>query len=284
MVSAKGLYYGDRKTAILTYIPEGAEGVLPAAIQIFGSEPEIMAEAARKLEHLPNSILDINMGCPVPKVVRNGDGSALMQSPELVYDVVKAVAENTAKPVTVKIRKGFTDENINAVEVAKAAEAGGASAVAVHGRTRPQYYSGKADREIIRRVKESLNIPVIGNGDVFTAEDGLSMMAETGCDMVMVARGALGNPWIFSELARAYRGEEACPPPDEEVRVQMMVRHLEMLCEFKGEHIGVKEFRKFVVWYTKGMRGAAHIRRAVNDAHDLAGTKKLLLANNWQDL
>ncbi len=278
MVSAKGMYYGDRKTAILTHIPEGAG---PTAIQIFGSEPDIMADAAVKLEGLSNVSLDINMGCPVPKVVKNGDGSALMQNPDLVYDVVNAVATHTSKPVTVKIRKGFTDDNINAVEVAKAAEAGGAAAVAVHGRTRPQYYSGKSDREIIRKVKEALDIPVIGNGDVFTAEDGMSLLSETGCDLVMVARGALGNPWLFRDLNRAYRGEKPLPAPTVGERKAMMIRHLEMICDLKGEDVGVKEFRKFVVWYTKGMKGAAHIRREVNDIEDIAGMKEVLNSEEW---
>ncbi|MBQ6315711.1 MAG: tRNA dihydrouridine synthase DusB [Mogibacterium sp.] len=279
MVSAKGLHYGDRKTGILTFIPEGSG---PAAIQIFGSEPDVIADAAAKLDSLPNVILDINMGCPVPKVVRNGDGSALMQDPGLVRDVVSAAVGASSKPVTVKIRKGFTEDRINAPEVAMAAEAGGAAAVAVHGRTRSQYYSGKADWDIIRRVKESVSIPVIGNGDVMTAEDGLRMMDETGCDLVMVGRGAMGNPWIFRDLTRAWRGEEPLPHPSEPERKAMMLRHLEMLCDLKGENIGVKEFRKFVVWYTKGMRGAAHIRRAVNDIVELEQMKEVLGSENWQ--
>ena len=278
MVSAKGLYYGDRKTGILTHIPEGAG---PSAIQIFGSEPEVMEAAAVKLNDLPNVILDINMGCPVPKVVKNGDGSALMKDPGLVRDVVRATVSGTAKPVTVKIRKGFTDDNINAPEVARAAEEGGASAVAVHGRTRSQYYSGKADWDIIRRVKESVGIPVIGNGDVASAEGGLRMMRETGCDLVMVGRGAMGNPWIFRDLLRAYNGEEPLPAPTTEERKAMMSRHLDMICDLKGEIIGVKEFRKFVVWYTKGMRGASRIRQAVNYIEDMNQMKEVLNSEEW---
>lgn len=273
MVSAKGLYYGGTKTGDLTFIPEGAG---PAAIQIFGSEPDIMAFAARQLEGLPNGILDINMGCPVPKVVRNGDGSALMKNPTLVHDIVKAVAAATEKPVTVKIRKGFEEKTPNAVEVALAAQEGGAAAVCVHGRTRSQYYSGTADRGIIRDVKKALSIPVIASGDVTDAASGMSMLAETGCDMVMIGRGALGNPWIFRELDAAWRGEDIPPRPSDEERISMMLRHLEMLCEHKGEGTGVREFRKYIMRYTKGMRGSSVIRRMANEAADLREMKEVI--------
>lgn len=271
MVSAKGLYYGGSKTSDLTYIPEGAG---PTAIQIFGSEPEIMAFAARELSSLKNEVLDINMGCPVPKVVRNGDGSALMRNPELVYEIVKAVAAAAGKPVTVKIRKGF--DTPNAVEVAIAAQEGGAAAVCVHGRTRSEYYSGSVDRSIIKDVKEALDIPVIASGDVTDAETGMSMLAETGCDMVMIGRGALGNPWIFRELDAAYKGLDIPPRPSDEEKTAMMLRHLEMLCELKGETTGVKEFRKYIIRYTKGMHGAAAVRRRANDVISLKEMKEVI--------
>ena len=273
MVSAKGLYYGGSKTGDLTYIPEGAG---PTAIQIFGSEPEIMVYAACELDNLPNAVLDINMGCPVPKVVRNGDGSALMKDPDLVHDIVKAVAAATKKPVTVKIRKGFEDGRPNAVEVALAAQEGGASAVCVHGRMRGQYYSGTVDRGIIKDVKDALRIPVIASGDVTDAASGMSMLEETGCDMVMIGRGALGNPWVFRELDAAYKGEEIPPRPADEERVAMMIRHLEMLCDLKGEDTGVREFRKFIIRYTKGMRGAASMRRRANETASLEDMKEVI--------
>lgn len=281
MVSSKGLYYGDKKTAVLTYVPENSA---PTAIQLFGNEPDIMREAARKLEGLGNAALDINMGCPVPKVVRNGEGSALMKNPDLVYDVVRATVSGTSKPVTVKIRSGFDESCINAVEVAQAIEAGGASAVAVHGRTRAQYYNGTADWNIIRQVKEAVSIPVIGNGDVTTAEDGMRMMSETGCDLVMVARGALGNPWIFRELDCAYRNKDIPERPDRAERVAMMLRHLDLLAQLKGERLAVKEFRKFVVWYTKGIKGAARLRQAVNYIEDIERLREVLASEEWDRL
>lgn len=278
MVSAKGLYYGDRKTPLLTYIPDGAG---PTSIQIFGSEPEVIEFAASHLDGLSNVTLDINMGCPVPKVVKNGDGSALMQDPDLICEVVRAAVRGSSKPVTVKIRKGFTEDNINAPEAAKAAERGGAAAVAVHGRTRPQYYSGKADWDIIRKVREAVSIPVIGNGDVCDADTGIRMLEETGCDFVMIGRGAMGDPWIFRDLRRALAGEEPLPRPSGREKTEMMIRHLGMICDLKGEETGVKEFRKFVVYYTKGMRGAAAVRRAVNYADTAERMIEIIESENW---
>ena len=261
MVSGKGLWYKDKNTERLLKIYPGEK---PMAFQLFGSEPEILAHAAKTLRSRENAAIDINMGCPVPKVVKNGEGSALLKNPDLIYDLVKAAVREAGKPVTAKIRIGWDETSINAVETAKAIEAAGASAVAVHGRTREQYYTGTADWDMIRRVKEAVSIPVIGNGDVFTGEDANRMLEETGCDMVMIARGALGNPWIFRDALALWKGEEKPAPPTLEVKAAMMQVHLKRLLEEKGEYAAVREMRKHVGWYLKGVHGSAAVRRRVN--------------------
>ncbi|MDD2217550.1 MAG: tRNA dihydrouridine synthase DusB [Eubacteriales bacterium] len=261
MISAKGMYYNDKNTECLLYIYEEER---PTALQIFGSEPQMIAYAANELKERKNSILDINMGCPVPKIVKNGEGSALMKSPDLVYRLVEAAVKNAGKPVTVKIRKGFDDNCISAVRVAKAAEAAGAAAVAVHGRTREQYYSGKADWDIIKAVKHAVSVPVIGNGDIFCGEDALSMLKETGCDFVMIARGAQGNPWIFRQAVALWKGEEKSAPPTLEEKKNIMIKHLEDELVLKGEYCAVREMRKHVGWYLKGVHGSAAFRGSIN--------------------
>ena len=272
MVSAKGIFYNNKNTESLLQIhPEE----VPVSLQFFGSDPKIVSEMAKRVEERPFSILDINMGCPVPKVVRNGEGSALMKNPKLVYELVSATVKAIKKPVTVKIRKGFDDEHINAVEIAKIIEEAGA-AVAVHGRTREQYYSGKADWEIIRQVKEAVSIPVIGNGDVTSGEKAIAMREQTGCDGVMIARGAQGNPWIFSELLEYERTGRLPDRPDVEEIKQTMLRHARLQIEYKGDFTGIREMRKHVAWYTKGLYGAARLRDRINQVESYAELENLL--------
>lgn len=273
MVSAKGIFYNNKNTESLLQIhPEE----VPVSLQFFGSDPKIVSEMAKRVEERPFSILDINMGCPVPKVVRNGEGSALMKNPKLVYELVSATVKAIKKPVTVKIRKGFDDEHINAVEIAKIIEEAGAAAVAVHGRTREQYYSGKADWEIIRQVKEAVSIPVIGNGDVTSGEKAIAMREQTGCDGVMIARGAQGNPWIFSELLEYERTGRLPDRPDVEEIKQTMLRHARLQIEYKGDFTGIREMRKHVAWYTKGLHGAACLRDRINQVESYAELENLL--------
>ena len=261
MVSAKGLYYGDKKTERLLKITEDEK---PTAIQIFGSEPEIMAFAADNLKDRENAILDINMGCPVPKIVKNGDGSAMLKKPDLIYDVVSAVTKAAAKPVTVKIRTGFTQDDFLGMEAAKAIEAAGAAAVVVHGRTREQYYEGKADLEKIGEIKAALRIPVIGNGDIEDYQSAMNMMKVTGCDMVMVGRAAIGKPWIFKELSLMWQGNPKPEEPTIEEIKELMIRHYTLLEQDKGEYAAVREMRKFIGKYVKGRQGSAAFRGQVN--------------------
>ncbi|MBQ6401931.1 MAG: tRNA-dihydrouridine synthase [Firmicutes bacterium] len=324
MVSAKGLWYGDRKTGELLAIGE-EEG--PVGYQLFGSEPEILAHAvsvlsdggsftgaaetraesrsaeetreesrsAEEQRGLPRPwsgfvndrrpvLFDLNAGCPVPKIVRNGEGSALLKKLDLLHDCISAMCDASAKatpagespkPVTVKIRRGFFRDEDIAAEAAKAAEAAGASAVAVHGRSREQYYEGKADWNCIARVKEAVRIPVIGNGDVMSGADALRMMEETGCDGVMIARGALGNPWIFRDACALWQGEELPPAPDAGERIAMLLRHFDMVCADKGEQTAVREIRKHVGWYVRGLRGATRLRREVNTITDGEAMRKV---------
>ncbi len=273
MVSAKAIYYNNRNTESLLEIHPNEK---PVSLQLFGSDPKIMSEMAKRIEERPFAILDVNMGCPVPKVVKNGEGSALMKDPKLVYEIVSALVKAIEKPVTVKIRKGFDDDHVNAVEIARIAEEAGAAAVAVHGRTREQYYSGKADWDIIRQVKEAVSVPVIGNGDVTSPQKAAELVRLTGCDGIMIARGAQGNPWIFSEMIHwEETGELPSRPDKDEVR-EMMLRHARLQLEYKGEFSGIREMRKHVAWYTKGLKGAARLREKVNDVESLEELENLL--------
>ena len=273
MVSAKGILYNNKNTENLLQIhPEET----PVSLQLFGSDPKIVSEMAKRIEERPFTFLDINMGCPVPKVVRNGEGSALMKQPKLVYELVSAVVKAIEKPVTVKIRKGFDDEHVNAVEIAKIIEEAGAAAVAVHGRTREQYYSGKADWDIIRKVKDAVSIPVIGNGDVTSGAKAIAMREQTGCDGVMIARGAQGNPWIFSELLLYEETGEIPPRPSVDEIRNTMLRHAQLQIKYKGEFCGIREMRKHVAWYTKGLHGAARLRDRINQVESYAELENLL--------
>ena len=273
MVSAKAILYNNKNTKeLLTVHPK--EG--PVSVQLFGSDPEIMAEIAARLEEGPYAAIDVNMGCPVPKIVNNGEGSALMRDLPLAERILSSMVKAVKKPVTVKFRKGFNEQSVNAVEFAKMAESCGVAAVAVHGRTREQYYSGKADWDIIRQVKEAVKIPVIGNGDIFAPEDAAAMMKETGCDGVMVARGAKGNPWIFKRITHYLDTGGLLPEPSiNEIR-EMILRHGHMLSEYKGEAVAMREMRSHMAWYTKGLPKSASLRNEMNQVETLEGLVELL--------
>lgn len=277
MVSAKAILYKNRNTGPLMEVRPEEE---PVALQLFGSDPEIVSDIAAQVEDGPYAFIDINMGCPVPKIVNNGEGSALMKNPKLVEEILTALVKKVKKPVTVKFRKGFDDDHINAVEIARIAESCGVSAVAVHGRTRAQFYSGKADWDIIRQVKEAVSIPVIGNGDVVDAASAEALVEQTGCDGIMIGRGAEGNPWIFKQILH-YRetGETLAKPTQHEVK-EMMLRHARMQVEYKGGAIGIREMRKHVAWYTAGFPHSAKLRAAINQVESLQELEQML--NEWE--
>lgn len=274
MVSAKALLYKNRNTKPLLETRPEEE---PVAVQLFGSDPEIMSEMALQLEEGPYAIIDVNMGCPVPKIVNNGEGSALMKDPKLAEQILTAMVKKLHKPVTVKFRKGFNDSNINAVEFAKMAESCGVAAVAVHGRTREQYYSGKADWDIIRQVKEKVGIPVIASGDIFTPEDAAACLEQTGCDGLMLARGVRGNPWLFHQIREYLEHGTLEAKPSREEMVQMILRHARMLIECKGELMAMREMRKHVAWYTAGYPGSASLRRRVNEIEKYEDLERLIM-------
>ena len=261
MISATALFYKNRNTLPLLATSPGER---PVAVQLFGNEPDLLAEEAAKLEDGPYDVFDINMGCPVQKVVGNGEGSALMREPKKVEAIITAMTKRLSKPVTVKIRKGFSEKEVNAVEIAKIAEGSGASAIAIHGRTREEFYHGKADRKIIAEVKKAVRIPVIGSGDIYTGKDAKEMFDETGVDAVMVARGARGNPWIFRQIQTYLEtGEEAERPELNEVR-DMILRHVHLMIDFAGEDAAIRQMRKHVGFYVTGYRDAARMRREIN--------------------
>lgn len=273
MVSAKGIYYDNKNTEALLQVLDEER---PVALQLFGSDPHLMAEMAKKIEHRNFDILDINMGCPVPKVVNNNEGSALLKNPKLVGQIVSEVSKAISKPLTIKIRKGFGNDDCNAVEIAKVIEANGAAAVAIHGRTREQYYTGKADWDVIKAVKEAVSIPVFGNGDVTSPELAKKMLEYTGCDGVMIARGVRGNPWLFGQIKHYLNTGELLDKPTIEEVVATIKRHARLQIQYKGEYLGIREMRKHVAWYTTGYKESAKLRNQVNEVSTLEGLDVLL--------
>ena len=280
MVSAKAIYYNNRNTEELMEIDPREQKV---SLQLFGSDPEIISEMAKQIEERPFDILDINMGCPVPKVVNNGEGSALMKDPKLVEKIVSQTVKSIHKPVTVKIRKGFDEEHVNAVEIAKIAEQSGAAAIAVHGRTREQYYAGSADWDIIARVKDAVSVPVLGNGDVTDGKSAKALLDYTGCDGVMIGRASRGNPWIFREINHYLETGDVLPRPQASEVCDMMLRHAKMELDQKGEYTAVREMRKHVAWYTAGYPHSAALRRKINEIEDFETLEKVLLAMQEAD-
>ncbi len=275
MVSCKGMYYGDEKTESLLEVDEKER---PIAIQIFGSDPEIMGTVVRdKLNYRKDiDIIDINMGCPAPKIVKNGDGSALMKDPKLARQVLRSVVAASEKPVSLKMRMGWDENSLNGLEIAKIAEEEGIAAITIHARTRDMFYSGEADWDYIKKMKEAIDIPLIGNGDIFEPEDAIRMIEYTKCDAVAIGRGAQGNPWIFKRILSLMEGGEG-KAPDVEEKIRTCIRHLELICQIKGEKIGVREMRKHSAWYLKGLKNSKEMKNKINQIEEKEELESLLL-------